>query len=187
MQMLGKNVIGIDISNNMLSFARSRNLSVKKASVLNIPYPSNSFHLIYSIHCIPHIQPVHRALQEIHRVLTPDGVTLLEFYNKFSLKYLVEYPYVTFKKKKNIFVRYYTSRQIKYLATKNNFYYVTHYSFGVLSCIHFLTRIPFLREIIISADLFLSKTPLKYFAGYIFFVLQKENHSINNQSDPYQN
>ncbi len=78
MQQYG-NVIGIDMSDEALKFAKKRGLTVQKASVMKLPFKDNSFEVITSIDVIYHkaVNDDVKALKEMHRVLKPNGVLIL--------------------------------------------------------------------------------------------------------------
>ena len=87
---LARTAIGIDVSTGMLSRAQSRGLNVVQASATELPFPDQSFDLVYSFKVLPHIESIHHALKEVKRVLRPGGRALLEFYNRHSLRYAVK-------------------------------------------------------------------------------------------------
>jgi SAM-dependent methyltransferase len=64
-------------------------VDLKQGSALHIPYPSNSFDIVFShgvLMCIPEID---RAQREIARVLKPHGELIAMVYAKWSLNYLL--------------------------------------------------------------------------------------------------
>ncbi len=71
---------------------RLRNLAyddLKVGSVLQIPYPDNSFDMVFShgvLLCVPEI---HQAQSEIARVLKPGGELVMMVYAKWSMNYLL--------------------------------------------------------------------------------------------------
>jgi SAM-dependent methyltransferase len=71
---------------------RLRNLShddLKVGSVLEIPYPDNSFDMVYSFGVLHHVREIHGAQAEIARVLRPGGELVMMVYAKWSLNYLL--------------------------------------------------------------------------------------------------
>jgi len=74
----------------MLAVARDRGLPVVHASITDIPFPDNSFDVTYSFKVLPHVEHIERALAEMARVTRPGGYVLAEFYNPWSLRYLVK-------------------------------------------------------------------------------------------------
>jgi ubiquinone/menaquinone biosynthesis C-methylase UbiE len=81
---------GIDLSAKMLAPALRRRLNVVQGSVTDLPFPSESFDVVYSFKVLPHVEPIREALAELARVTRRGGYLLLEFYNPLSLRYLVK-------------------------------------------------------------------------------------------------
>ncbi len=78
--MLGfGNVVGVDMSDEGLRFARKRGISVKKASVAKLPFRSKSFDIVTSIDVLYHkaVGDDISALKEMYRVLKPNGILIL--------------------------------------------------------------------------------------------------------------
>jgi ubiquinone/menaquinone biosynthesis C-methylase UbiE len=48
-----------------------------KMDILDIPYPDDSFEIIYNSHVLEHVEDYVRALREFYRVLTPTGWMIL--------------------------------------------------------------------------------------------------------------
>lgn len=72
-------VIGIDLSDIAIRLAKEKGITnIKKGSVNNIPFPTNSFDLITCFDVLGHKQVYeNKALSEIYRVLKPEGFLLL--------------------------------------------------------------------------------------------------------------
>ncbi len=52
------------------------NVVVMDASAENLPYPDNSFDMVFSSHVIEHVPDVNKAISEINRVLKPGGLNI---------------------------------------------------------------------------------------------------------------
>ncbi len=87
---VAKSAVGLDLSRGMLGAARARGLRVVQGSVTDVPLPSASMDLVYSMKVLPHVPPIKRALEELSRLVRPGGHLLLEFYNPWSLRYLAK-------------------------------------------------------------------------------------------------
>ena len=87
---VARTAVGLDLSRGMLGQARGRGLKVVQGSITNIPLPSHSFDLAYSMKVLAHIPPIEQALTELSRLIRPGGHLLLEFYNPWSLRYLAK-------------------------------------------------------------------------------------------------
>ena len=74
-----KQVIGLDISNKMLNFAkenRNKNIHWLEADAHKIPLQDNSIDFIYSNLVIQWFDPLDKAIKEIFRVLKPGGLLI---------------------------------------------------------------------------------------------------------------
>lgn len=63
--------------------------SIEVGSVIDLPFETNSFDIVYSHGVLHHIPEIKRAETEIARVLEPDGRLIAMLYAKRSLNYLV--------------------------------------------------------------------------------------------------
>ncbi len=78
----GNKYTGLDISEDLIGFARERHPEVKYfvGDLLDAPFPSKSFDYVISLatlHHIPSAEKRLQALKEIYRLLTPGGTTLI--------------------------------------------------------------------------------------------------------------
>ena len=84
--------IGMDFSKNMLSRAALRAGNDPRAcflqgSVCRLPFKNQSFNWLASsgvLTCLPSVQEATEALREFYRVLKPEGVLVVDFYNSIS-------------------------------------------------------------------------------------------------------
>lgn len=88
--LVARSAVGLDLSRGMLGQAHARGLKVVQGSITDIPLPSASFDLAYSMKVLAHIPPIEKALAEMGRLIRPGGHLLLEFYNPLSLRYLAK-------------------------------------------------------------------------------------------------
>jgi SAM-dependent methyltransferase len=82
--------VGIDLSRGMLGRARDRGLPVAQADLLRLPFPDGAFDLVCSFKVLAHVERIEAAVAELARVTRPGGLLVLEFYNRWSLRYLVK-------------------------------------------------------------------------------------------------
>jgi ubiquinone/menaquinone biosynthesis C-methylase UbiE len=61
-----------------------------QGSLTDVPLPSASVDLVYSMKVLAHVPPIAQALAELSRLCRPGGHLLLEFYNPWSLRYLAK-------------------------------------------------------------------------------------------------
>lgn len=82
----GADIYGIDISEKLLTHARSiAPYHFFKAEAYSIPFKSNTFDALVLLEVIEHIPQLERAIKEMARVLTPEGRLVIVDRNKFSL------------------------------------------------------------------------------------------------------
>lgn len=75
---------GIDPSENMLNYARARNLTVKKGFAENLPYTDQSFDFAAFITSMCFIDNPEKALTEAHRIIKSDGNIIIAMLDKES-------------------------------------------------------------------------------------------------------
>ncbi len=87
---------GVDLTAESIDRVRTRLLlrnlpyeDLRQGSVLDLPFPDNSFDLVFSHGVLHHVPDIGRAQQEIHRVLRPNGELVIMMYARWSLNYLV--------------------------------------------------------------------------------------------------
>lgn len=88
--LVARRVVGVDLSRGMLGPAQARGLPVLQGSLTDLPVPSESFDLVYSMKVLAHVPPIAAAVAELARVVRPGGHLLLEFYNPYSFRYLAK-------------------------------------------------------------------------------------------------
>jgi SAM-dependent methyltransferase len=85
--------VGLDFSRNMLSMAalRSQNVSqdasFTQGCVNHLPFKDATFDRVVSsgvITCLPTVQDAMRSLAEFYRVLKPEGILVVDFFNQQS-------------------------------------------------------------------------------------------------------
>jgi ubiquinone/menaquinone biosynthesis C-methylase UbiE len=96
-EQLGVSVIGVDPSQKMLQEAarhtRSRRTAYREGSAEAIPLGANVAALIFMSNAIHHVRSLDQALQEMRRVLHPQGIV---FIRNYSLENLPSLPYLQF-------------------------------------------------------------------------------------------
>jgi SAM-dependent methyltransferase len=87
---------GIDLTSESIDRVRTRLTlrdlpfeNLRQGSVLDLPFPDNSFDMVFSHGVLHHVPEIGPAQQEIHRVLRPGGELVIMLYARWSLNYLV--------------------------------------------------------------------------------------------------
>ena len=89
-QFMHSNTVGVDFSENLLLDALSKlNIGLIKADIHTLPFTSSSFDVVLSIAVIHHLSTPERrrsAMEEMKRVLKPDGICLIYLWHKDASK-----------------------------------------------------------------------------------------------------
>lgn len=68
---------GLGLTKATLDTLGITNVQVEPASANDLPYPDNTFDMVFSSHVIEHVPNNAKAIEEIHRVLKPGGVNFM--------------------------------------------------------------------------------------------------------------
>jgi len=85
---------GIDFSENVIELAKKyiskheMKVNLKIANAENLPYKNNFFDYCLSLAVLHHVKNKEKAIQEIYRVLKPNGKAIICVWNKLQLKFL---------------------------------------------------------------------------------------------------
>jgi SAM-dependent methyltransferase len=76
------NVSPIDLSEEMVRLCREKGLNARVMDFYDLDYPDGSFDSVYALNCLLHVPKVklNGVLQEIRRVLKPDGLFFCGLY-----------------------------------------------------------------------------------------------------------
>lgn len=87
---------GLDLTAEAIARAKKRFalfdlpfMDIKQGSADSIPYPNQTFDLVYSHGVLHHIPQIRKVSSEIRRVLKPGGLLVVMLYHKRSLNYLI--------------------------------------------------------------------------------------------------
>jgi SAM-dependent methyltransferase len=70
--------VGVDVSEDAVSYCRSRGLDCQVVGPVELPFADQSFDVVVNWHVIEHVADVKQTLEEWRRVLKPGGVLFLE-------------------------------------------------------------------------------------------------------------
>jgi 2-polyprenyl-6-hydroxyphenyl methylase/3-demethylubiquinone-9 3-methyltransferase len=80
----GANVFSMDLGEKLLQkVAEKCNSHRVVGSILEIPFPDNTFDYVISSEVIEHVPEPYKAIHEIYRVLKPGGIMVISTPNKF--------------------------------------------------------------------------------------------------------
>lgn len=89
----GHAVAGIDLSEESLKIARSKDLTKKVryevANAYALPFPDASFDVVCAMDILEHVETPHLLIQEASRVLKPGGLFFFHTFNRNFLSYVV--------------------------------------------------------------------------------------------------
>ncbi|WP_013324447.1 class I SAM-dependent methyltransferase [Gloeothece verrucosa] len=117
-------IIGIDISEEMLVKAKYKcqgypNVSFQQASVSSLPFNTHTFDVIVSASAFHYFEHPETAIQEIKRVLKPDGkVVILDWCKDYLLMQFLDFG---LKFVDPAYKKCYTENEFHYLLTSGQF------------------------------------------------------------------
>ena len=174
---VAKEAVGIDLSEGMSRRARERGLDVRIGSVCDLPFEDDEFDLTYSFKVFAHVANIDAAVREAARVTRPGGHLLLEFYNPWSLRYLAKkaagpQPISNERTEADISTRWDSPRDILKLLPPG-VELVDYRGVRVLTPFAAVHRIPWIARGLNRAERVASRSPLRYFGGFLIAVLRK--------------
>lgn len=170
----GFDIYGCDFSEGMLRIVQKRINGTCKIIIgeaTEIPFRDSSFDFVYSFKVLPHIQNVCQALEEIHRILKPNGIAILEFYNRNSIRWV-------FSKLAKIY-KYYTSwntpGEVRNKTLSAGFSFGKSYGARIITPWGRMLDMPILRNILGNLELLLCQSMFNKFAGYYIVTVYKKS------------
>jgi ubiquinone/menaquinone biosynthesis C-methylase UbiE len=168
---------GLDLSPKMLRGARDRKLEVVLGSATHLPFANDSFDLVCSFKVLAHVPDIARALSEIARVTRPGGWMALEFYNRWSLRYLAKRlagPGMISERRTeaDVFTRWDTPRTIAHMLP-SDVMLERFYGARVLTPAAFVHKVPLVGRGFALAERHALSSPLRHFGGFLIAVARK--------------
>ena len=113
-------IYGVDISKDMLKYAKSRTpkAKLKIADAKNIPYKDNTFSVVITSRFICHTPEYEKIIKEMTRVVKPGGSLIIDFPNKYSLSIIT--TLIRLWTGKLAHYNLFSFSQIKKIAKSNN-------------------------------------------------------------------
>lgn len=71
------NTIGVDVNSEIVTWCKGQGLSVSHMKQDELPFPENSFDSVVMDNVLEHIENPEKILEEVQRVLRPQGVFLV--------------------------------------------------------------------------------------------------------------
>lgn len=170
-------VVGVDLSPGMLALARERGLQVHEGSATALPFDDASFDVVCSFKVLAHVPDIEAALREVARVLKPGGVAVLEFYNRWSIRYLARFAAGARRigrahREDDIHTRWDTAATIR-AAMPADLRVEEFVGVRVVTPAAVLHRAPGVGIALAAAERRLSRGPLAKFGGFLVAVARK--------------
>lgn len=93
----GMEVTGIDLTEEGIKLAQTRfdlyqeNADLKVDDAENLSFGENNFDIVYSFGVLHHTPNTQKSIDEVWRVLKPNGLAVIMLYHRRSFNYLVHY------------------------------------------------------------------------------------------------
>jgi ubiquinone/menaquinone biosynthesis C-methylase UbiE len=168
---------GVDLSPGMVQRARERGLNVAVGSVTELPFPDASFDVVCSFKVLAHVPDIGRALDELARVTRPGGHLALEFYNPWSLRYLVKRitgprAISAQRTESDVYTRWDSSWTIpKFLPASVELEGLR--GVRVFTPAAMMHRVPVVGSLLAAAERKALDSPLRRFGGFVIALLRK--------------
>ncbi len=175
---IAKHPIGLDISPGMLRLAVERGLDVVQGDATALPFDDNTFDVVYSFKVLAHVQDIDQALREMVRVTKRGGKLVLEFYNKYSIRYLAKRVGGPQKISQEthegaVFTRWDTPLDLV-RRLPENVRVVDWAGVRVVTPAAKAHKIPLVKNVLAKAEFAARDSMLKYFGGFLVVILEKE-------------
>ena len=176
-ERVAKAAYGIDLSHGMLSRAAERGQRVAQASVEKLPFADDTFDTVYSFKVLAHVERAGETLAELGRVVKPGGHLVLEYYNQWSLRYLVKrlkpaQEVADGTTDEHVYTRYDTLEGLRALLPPD-LELVDTGGIRVFTPLASIFNMPVVGRAFELAERFASHSPLRRLGGFLVLVLRK--------------
>lgn len=142
----GRNIECLDVSPKGVAIARERGLEVYEGSVYDLPFKEDSYDLVLAIHIFEHLVTPEIFLEQVLRVIKPEGKFFISLPNygnlAYRIKYLIKGSLDTFLQITLGHFRHYTYREACKYLEEHEFKIIEKMTFVYgHSYIGFLTKI----------------------------------------------
>jgi len=161
----------------MLGISSRKGFLVTQGSSTALPFRMNTFGAVASFKVLPHVPEIKKTIEEMTKVVKKEGYLLLEFYNPYSLRGIIKSlkPKTKISNKltdADVYVRYDSIKTINTYLPENLKIIEIRGTRIVLLSAYFM-RIPLISPLLKLIDKFLSRTVIRYVAGFIIVIAQK--------------
>jgi ubiquinone/menaquinone biosynthesis C-methylase UbiE len=168
---------GFDLSPGMAQKARARGLRVALGSVTEVPFADASFDLVYSFKVLAHVPDIARAIAELTRVTRPGGHLVLEFYNKWSVRYVAKRlggpgKIGRARTEADVFTRWEPPGAIR-AHFPPDVEIVEWRGVRVVTPAAFVHRVPVLGRAVAAIERAAVDSPLRWFGGFLIAIARK--------------
>lgn len=161
---------GLDYTQGMLELALYKlddpSIKLVHGDGQSLPYASNLFDIVYSFKVLAHLPHLDWALNEIRRVLRPDGIAILEFYNRHSIRYLLH--------RSGYFHQWHSPIEVRQQIKEAKMSVVSIYGARIATPSAYMMEIPVISHILHYVEKSLSPTAFNRFAGYYIVACQPQ-------------
>jgi SAM-dependent methyltransferase len=163
----------------MVRKARDRGLRVALGSVTEVPFANESFDLVYSFKVLAHVPDIGRAVRELARVTRPGGHLVLEFYNKWSVRYVAKRlggpgRIGASRTEADVFTRWEPPGAIR-AHFPDDVEIVDWRGVRVVTPAAFVHRVPVLGSAVAAIERAAVGSPLRWFGGFLIAIAKKKN------------
>lgn len=170
-------LFGCDVSKGMIQHAKRRGERVILASLEKLPFRDETFDLVFSFKVLPHIERLEDAVSELIRITKRGGYILLEFYNRYSLRFVIKTltswrMSSSLYRERDITTRYVTIGEVLNILP-DNIEVIGIEGIRILTPSGLLWKWRGISLLLELGENLLSNTRFKRYAGFLLFSLKK--------------